>query len=259
MLNILAIGDLTEPRVALFLREKLPPFLRENAVDFTVANGENAGFIMGPTPDVAKALFETGIDCLTGGNHTVQNKLLHRSLENDARLLRPANYPAAVPGFGYRVYTVKGYRVLVVNVLGQVHMEPVLDNPFTAVEAVLRREGGRYDVAVLDIHAEATGEKLALARHFDGRFAAIFGTHTHVPTADEQILPKGAGYVTDIGMCGGSTGIIGVKAEVIVERYLTRLPVKSEPDEGPVTATGALFSIDEATGKCVAVKRIRLE
>ena len=123
----------------------------------------------------------------------------------------------------------------------------------------LRRENGKYDLAVLDIHAEATGEKLALARYFDSRFAAIFGTHTHVPTADEQILPRGTGYVTDIGMCGGSGGVIGVKAEVIIERYLTALPVRSEPDDSPVKASGALFTVDTETKKCLSVERITLE
>ena len=259
MLKILAIGDLTEPRAALFLKEKLSPFVKKNGVDFVIANGENAGFIMGPTPETAALIFEAGVDCLTGGNHTMQNKFLYRTLENDTRLLRPVNYPASVPGFGYRIFTVKGYRLLVLNVLGRVHIEPTLDNPFTAVEAVLRRENGKYDLAGLDIHAEATGEKLALARYFDGRFAAIFGTHTHVPTADEQILPRGTGYVTDIGMCGGSGGVIGVKADVIIERYLTALPVRSEPDDSPVKANGALFTVDTETKKCLSVERITLE
>ena len=259
MLKILAIGDLTEPRAALFLKEKLSSFKRKNGIDFVIANGENAGFIMGPTPETAALVFDAGVDCLTGGNHTLQNKFLHRTLENDTRLLRPANYPAAVPGFGYRIFSVNGYRLLVMNLLGRVHIEPVLDSPFTAAEAILRRENGKYDLAVLDFHAEATGEKLALARYFDGRFAAIFGTHTHVPTADEQVLPKGTGYITDIGMCGASGGVIGVKADVIIERYLTALPVRSEPDDSPVKANGAIFTIDTETKKCLSVERVTLE
>ena len=256
MLKILAIGDLTEPRAALFLKEKLSPFVKKNGVDFVIANGENAGFIMGPTPETAALIFEAGVDCLTGGNHTMQNKFLYRTLENDTRLLRPVNYPASVPGFGYRIFTVKGYRLLVLNVLGRVHIEPTLDNPFTAVEAVLRRENGKYDLAVLDIHAEATGEKLALARYFDGRFAAIFGTHTHVPTADEQILPRGTGYITDLGMCGPDNSVLGIDMKCIVEKLRMHTPVKFTVSGTKVTAHGAIFTLDGASGKVKKVERV---
>lgn len=257
-MNILAIGDLTEPRAVPFLQEKLDAFCRENHVSFVVANGENAGFIMGPTPDLAEKLRRAGVDCVTGGNHTLQNKFLYTMLENDIHLLRPQNYPPSAPGRGYTILNADGYRLLIVNVLGQVHMEPVLDNPFFAVDRVLQRESGNYDIAILDIHAEATGEKLALAHYFDGRISVIFGTHTHIPTADEQILPNGSGYVTDLGMCGGSTGILGVKKEVVIERMTTRLPVKSEPDNGPMVAYGAIFTVDPDTGRCTAVKRVTL-
>jgi len=256
MLKILAIGDLTEPRSALFLREKLSSFKRKNGIDFVIANGENAGFIMGPTPETAALVFDAGVDCLTGGNHTMQNKLLFRTLENDTRLLRPANYPAAAPGFGYRIFSVNGYRVLVMNLLGRVHIEPVLDSPFTAAEAILRRESGKYDLAVLDIHAEATGEKLAVAHNYDGKINVIFGTHTHVATADEQILPCGSGYITDIGMTGPINSIIGSNVELVIERMRTKITSRFTVADGEVKAHGALFEFDTDAKNVTNVKRI---
>ncbi len=259
MIHILTLGDITDARACSFIKEKIAAFRRESPVDLVVANGENAGFIMGPHPTTAEELFAAGIDCLTGGNHTMQNKLLYPMLAEDERLLRPQNYPPTAPGSGAYLARVGGVRILVLNVQGQVFMEPALDSPFTAIDRVLSRYAGDYDISVLDIHAEATGEKLALAHYLDGRVSAVFGTHTHVQTADECILPSGTGYISDIGMCGAVDSVLGVKKEAIIERYLTRLPVRPEPAQGPLVATGAYFSIDESSGKCTAVRRVRFE
>ncbi len=259
MLHILTIGDITDPRALPFIKEKLAHFRRTAPVDFVIANGENAGFIMGPHPTLAAELLDAGIDCLTGGNHTLQNKLLYPFLSEEERLLRPLNYPPEAPGSGAYLARIGGVKLLVLNVQGQVYMEPALDSPFTAVDRILSRYAGDYDVAVLDVHAEATGEKAALAHYFDGRISAVFGTHTHVATADEAILPNGTGFISDIGMCGVRDSILGVKKEAILERYLTRLPVRPEPAEGKLFATGAYFSIDEASGKCKSIRRVSFE
>ena len=243
-MKILTIGDITEPRAVTYLKENLWSFRRENKIDLVIANGENASFITGPSPELAEQILSAGVDVLTGGNHTVQNLRLHPMLEASRAILRPANYPAGVPGCGYTVADLCGYRLLVINVLGQVHMEPTLDSPFEAVERILAREAGNYDLAALDIHAEATGEKLALAHAFDGRIAVIFGTHTHVPTADARILPRGSGYITDIGMCGAEDGILGIDADVILERCRIHLPVKYRAATGKILAQGAIFELD---------------
>ncbi len=256
-MKILALGDITDARVAPFLRIAINRIRKKHGIDFVIANGENAGFIIGPTPDIASTLLSAGIDCLTGGNHTVQNKLLYPLLEENDHLLRPANFPPAVPGRGYSVFRAGGTRILVMNLLGQVHIEPNLDSPFDTASRILSREEGNYDLSFVDFHAEATGEKLALAHYLDGKVTAIFGTHTHVPTADEQILPCGTGYISDLGMCGGSTGILGVKKEVILERMVHRMPVRGIPDNGPLVASGAIFTVDESTARTLSVERIR--
>lgn len=258
MLRIMAIGDVTSPKAASALSASLWKCRKQHRIDLVIANGENAGFIMGPTPDTTFHLLHGGVDVITGGNHILQNNYLHDMLEHDSRILRPANYPAAAPGFGYTAVMVNGYRVLILNVMGRVHMEPPLDSPFTAAERILSREEGNYDFAVMDVHAEATGEKLALARYFDGKFAAIFGTHTHVPTADTCILPKGTGYVTDVGMCGAENGILGIDTDTVLKRYLTGLNTRFAPADGQIYADAVVFSVDEGTGKAVSVERIRL-
>ncbi len=254
-MNILTIGDLTEPRAVAYLESKLWDYRRENAIDLVIANGENASFITGPTPELVTRMLDAGVDVITGGNHTVQNFRLHPTLETERTVLRPANYPASVPGTGYTVTDLCGYRLLVINVLGQVHMEPTLDSPFDAVDRILTREAGNYDVAALDIHAEATGEKLALAHYFDGRIQIIFGTHTHVPTADARILPGGSGYVTDIGMCGAADGILGIDKDVIIARCRQHLPVRYTPAEGEICANGVIFTLNSQN---FAVKTVKI-
>lgn len=258
MIRYMAIGDVTSPKSAEALANALWSIRKEYRIDFVAVNAENAGFIVGPSREMAEALLSGGADVLTGGNHTLQSPALLGMLENDSRLLRPANYPDAAPGQGYTVLDAKGYRILVANFLGRVHMEPPLDSPFTAAERILAREEGRYDLAFFDFHAEATGEKTAFAAYFDGRVSAIYGTHTHVPTADTCVLPRGTGYVTDLGMCGADGGILGVSRETVLNRYLVGLPTRFAPADGDFFADAVIFSIDEATGKAVSVERVRL-
>ncbi len=256
IMRILAIGDVTSPKGLAHLKDNLWRIRRAHQVDLCVVNAENASLISGISAEEADALLQAGADVLTGGNHTLSNKSVHSYIDDQAAMLRPINYPADVPGNGYTILAVGGVRVLVINAMGNVHMEPVLDNPYPYIDRVLARETGRYDIAVLDIHAEATGEKVAIGYAYDGRIQVIFGTHTHVPTADLAILPQGTGYVTDVGMCGESGGVLGMDAPSVVRRMRTRLPVKFTPASGTPRADGVLFDVDVTTRRVTAVERI---
>ncbi len=241
----------------MHLEKKLWKFRKENGIDFTVVNGENASFISGISPELADKLLLAGADCITGGNHTMSNKQIYTALEENPALLRPINYGDAIVGKGYTILDAAGKRILVISAMGNVHIEPTLDSPYRYIDRVLKEEAGKYDFSVLDIHAEATGEKCAIARAYDGKINVIFGTHTHIPTADEGVLPRGTGYITDLGMCGESDGILGVDADFIVEKMRTRMPGRYKAAEGECVAQGAIFEIDEKLNRVVSVTRIK--
>jgi metallophosphoesterase (TIGR00282 family) len=257
-MKILVIGDVTSPRGVDYLCERLWKFREKNKIDFCVVNGENASFITGISAELAERLLRAGADVITGGNHTLQNKAAYTALDEQKELLRPINFGDSAPGHGYEIFDAQGYRILVINAMGNVHIEPNLDSPFPYIDRVLKREEGRYDFAILDIHAEATGEKLAIGHAYDGRINIVFGTHTHVPTADEQILPRGTGYITDVGMCGERGGIIGMDAQTVVERMRSHLPHKFKAAEGEPVADGAVFTLDTSSGRVTEVKRVKL-
>ena len=255
-MRILTLGDIVGTATISYLREKLWSVRSAEKIDLVVANGENTSEIRGLSARNAEELLDTGIDLITLGNHAFGVKDLYPFLEsNDQRIIRPANYPPATPGSGYTVLTVNGWRLLCINVSGRVFLDP-LACPFETVDKILDREKGRYDLALMDIHAEATSEKLALAHYFDGRVQVMFGTHTHVPTADEQILPQGSGYVTDLGMCGPRDGILGVDTRVSIERLRTMMPVHLQVAKGDVRAMGAVFDVDESCRRVRSVRRI---
>lgn len=256
-MKILAVGDVTSPRGIDHLEKNLWRVRREYGVDLCVVNGENAAFITGISPELAEVLLKSGADVITGGNHTLRNTRTFTYLDDEAAILRPVNFGDSVVGHGYTIVDAAGYRVLVISALGNVHVEPTLDSPFRYIDKVLRDEDGRYDFAVLDIHAEATGEKLAIAYAYDGRINVIFGTHTHVPTADEQVLPQGTGYITDVGMCGESGGILGMDAETVVLRMRTHMSHKFKAAEGEPYANGVIFDLDTSSGRVTEVKRIK--
>ncbi len=258
MLRIMTIGDVTSPAAANALADKLWDIRRIHRIDFLAANPENAGFIIGPSADTARLLLDKGADLLTGGNHTLQNQSLHALLDSDNRLIRPANLPAEAPGVGYTVLSANGYRVLAVNVLGRVHTDTMADSPFAVIEKILAREEGNYDLSLLDVHAETSGEKMAIATYFDGRFAAVYGTHTHVPTADLCVLPRGTGYVTDVGMCGAMGGILGIDAKSILKYHLTGVPSRYTVAEGPLFADAVIFTVDPASNTCSSLERMKL-
>ncbi len=258
--KILMLGDVVGEagRRHLASGGRLRRFISENRVTLTVVNGENSAEGNGITPTSARALREAGADVITGGNHTLQKSNIYTLLDDGEFLLRPANYPPNSPGTGHLTVDADGCRILVVNLSGQVFMDPKITSPFLALDSILEAEKGSFDVAVVDIHAEATSEKLALGRYADGRVAAVVGTHTHIPTADLSVLPHGTGYITDLGMCGSHAGVIGVKTECVLHRFKSMTPVTFESAEGEVSAEGAMFTVDTSCGRCVEAVPVRL-
>lgn len=257
IMKILAIGDVVGEAALQHLRTILPQKRQELGADLVLANGENVCAIHGISPRAAEELLRAGVDFITTGNHVFDRRDAQDFLNECPHIVRPCNYPPLCPGEGSRVLTAaEGWRVLVVNVSGCVFMDG-LNDPFRAVENELERHRRNYDFAILDVHAEATSEKLALARYFDGRFAVIFGTHTHVQTADEQILPNGTGYITDLGMTGPVNSILGVTPADVIEKMRTHMPHRFTVADGEIRATGALFDIDPFTGRAKSVTRVR--
>ena len=241
-MRILAIGDIVGSVTVEYLENILWREREKRKIDFVIANGENAAEIRGINCKEAKRLFNAGVDAMTLGNHAFGQRDIVPLLESDPRVIRPANYPAAAPGNGYTVLDLSGWRMLCMNVCGRVYMDAFAD-PFDTVEKILDREKGKYDVSLLDIHAEATSEKWAIARAFDGRISVMYGTHTHVTTADEQVLPNGSMWQTDLGMSGPTGGIIGTDAESVIHRFRTLLPTRMEVAQGPVAVCGTVFDL----------------
>ena len=255
-MKILIIGDVVGSVGVEHLKSKLRRVKDTlGGIDLTVANGENASEIHGVSAAAAREIFDAGVDLITLGNHTYGRKDICALLSDEQNIIRPANYPPLCPGGGYTTLNVDGYRILCMNVLGTALMEP-LACPFETIDKILDREKGGYDLSLLDVHAEATSEKIALARYFDGRINIIFGTHTHVPTADEQILPHGTAYITDVGMTGPVNGVIGSDADSVIERFRTRIPTRFTVADGEVKANCLLVEIDPETKKVEKVRRV---
>jgi len=252
LLNILAVGDVVGEGGLDILARRLPGLREELGVHFAVVNGENASGV-GITPAQARRIFEAGADVITLGNHTWNRIQIGEFLDKNDHILRPANYAGRVPGRGMGIYRCQGLRIAVVNLMGRVELNPNLDSPFKAADSLLR--SGDYDLALVDFHAEATSEKGAMAWHLDGRAQAVWGTHTHVPTADCQILPKGTGFVTDLGMTGPSRSVLGIKPSNSINLFLGGLPRRYEEAEGPCKLNACLFTIDTEKKKCVKVAR----
>ena len=256
MLRVLAVGDVCGSAGVEYLKKNLRPTAEANGVDLIVVNGENAADIHGISVADVSRLFKAGADVITTGNHAFGRRDVYPLYEDEPRLLRPDNFPPSAPGCGSVIVSAGGVRVLCMNLQGNVSMNEALASPFSSVDAILGREAGRYDVALLDFHAEATSEKIAMGYYLDGRAAAVWGTHTHVATADERILPGGTAYVTDIGMTGPSDGVLGVDAEVIIRRFVTQMPQRFTMATGAVAATGIIVEIDTDTARAVSIKRI---
>jgi len=258
-MKILAVGDVYGTEGISCIEKRLRSVRSETQADLVIVNGENCAPGNGMDVRGAQAIFEAGADVITGGNHSLRQLSCHTFLEDQPYVLRPLNFPDAAPGKGYCIYSgVYGYRILVINVQGQIYMNSPVDNPFNGVERLLTRLKGQYDFAVCDFHGEATSEKAAFAACFDGRISAIWGTHTHVQTADERVLPGGSGFISDLGMCGVEDSIIGTRAEQVVKYYKTHVRTRYEAAEGKTVFCGCLFDIDPSSGRCLSVKRIRV-
>jgi len=254
--KVLFIGDIVGEPGRKCLARHLKSLIDKYGVDAVIANGENAAGGFGITPGVCEELFGMGIDVITSGNHIWDKKEILPFIEKERRLLRPLNYPENVPGYGdISIYTRTGERLVVVNLMGRVFMGNY-DCPFRVFDreiARLHREGG---AVIIDFHAEATSEKLAFGWFVDGRVAAVIGTHTHVQTADEQILPGGTAYITDVGMTGPFNSVIGIETKTIIERYLTLMPRKYNVAKGDPAISAVVIDIDSGTGKATHIERL---
>ena len=261
LLHILLCGDVVGRSGREAVQEHLPRLKRDLAIDLAIVNAENAAAGFGLTARLAGELYEAGADILSTGNHVWDQRELIASIDGDPRILRPANFPPGTPGAGWRLHPFAGGQaVLVVNLMGRLFMEP-LDDPFAGLEAILARYplGGGAAI-VVDFHAEATSEKMAFAHLADGRVSAVIGTHTHVPTADHQILPGGTAYLSDAGMCGDYDSVIGMEKAASVRRFVTKLPAekKAKPAEGEATLCGVFVAIDPASGLARRIEPVRV-
>ena len=257
-MKILAIGDVVGQAGVAYLRSNLRKIKQKYSADLVIVNGENAAEIHGIGQNDAEDIFYAGADVITTGNHAFGRYDIYSYLDDEKYILRPANFPGSAPGHGWCIVNAAGARVLVMNLQGNVSMKVTLANPFEATEKILEREAGHFDLALCDFHGEATSEKKAFGYHFDSRIHAVFGTHTHIPTADLQILPGGSGYITDLGMCGARDSVLGMEIGVATEKFVTHMPTYYRTAQGPQEAWGAIFELDPATGKCLAVEQVHL-
>jgi hypothetical protein len=245
--KLLFVGDVVGATGRTVLEGLLPGLVESERPDFIVVNGENSAGGVGITPKVAKALFELGADAITLGNHAYRHRDVYELLDRDDRIVRPANYPKAAPGHGHTVIEKDGRRLGVVNLSGMVYLEAAR-SPFAEADAVLAELRGRADHVLVDMHAEATSEKVAMGWHLDGRVTACVGTHTHIATADARVLPGGTAYVTDVGMTGARGGVIGVRREQALTRFLTQVPARFEPSDDDPWLNAVLIEADDAGG-----------
>jgi 2',3'-cyclic-nucleotide 2'-phosphodiesterase len=257
-MRILFIGDIFGRPGRDVARRAIPAIVERESIDFVIANGENAAAGFGITGDIAETIFGYGVDAMTTGNHVWDKKEVLEYLPRQPKLLRPANFPAGVPGRGSLIaLTRSGEPIGVLNLMGRIFMPP-LDDPFAAALREIEALRAKARIVIVDFHAEATSEKLAMGWHLDGRVTAVFGTHTHVQTADERILPKGTAYLTDVGMTGPHDSIIGVTTELALSRFLTGLPAKFESATGPGRLNAVIVSADLKTGRATAIERLNL-
>lgn len=258
-MKVLCLGDVCGNAGCAAVQKALPEIKRKYKIDLTIVNGENSAEGNGILPKNASVLFSAGTDVITGGNHSLRRREIFDELEENPSLLRPANYPDSVPGKGVTVIDMGKTSVAVVNISGVVFLDN-LNDPFRTFDKIYNSlaEKGIKNI-IVDFHAEATSEKRAFGFYADGRATAVFGTHTHVLTADNQVLPNGTGYVTDIGMCGPKNSVLGVKKEIVISRFLDKISdrfiIETEP---PMMINGCVFTVDELTGKCVNTEIINL-
>jgi len=258
-MNLLFIGDVVGHPGLRAIADRLPELRHRLKLDLVVANAENIADGAGVTQKTAAQLFAAGVDVLTNGNHAWDKKEALEYITTEPRLLRPHNFPDSTPGTGWHVArTAAGHTVGILNLMGNVHMHPTLACPFAAADRVLSHKPKDIQMVLVDIHAEATSEKMALGWYLDGRVSAIVGTHTHVPTADERILPQGSAYITDVGMSGCYDSVIGMDTEKSLKRFVHKIPERFAVAEGMGTLCGVLLDLEEHTGRCRHITRIRV-
>ena len=257
-MRILCIGDVVGSVGCRFLRQHLPSLKRMKGVDFVVCNGENSADGNGLTPVSAQYLFDSGVDALTLGNHAFRRSEVFALLDESPFIARPANFPGnTAPGKGL-INVDTGRRIItIINLMGNLHTEDGLDNAFYKADELLSQAQSK--IILVDFHAETTSEKRAMGYYLDGRVSAVFGTHTHVQTSDAQVLPQGTGYITDLGMTGTIHSVLGVKTDIIINRFKTHLPGRFELASGECKLEAALFDVDDKTGKCISAESLRIE
>ena len=256
-MRILCIGDVVGTSGCHFLREHLPAFKRQQQIDLVICNGENSADGNGITVRSAEYLFASGVDVITLGNHSFRRREVFPFFDENPFIIRPYNYPSSeTPGRGYCVVDMGYTSAAVINLMGQQFMDASMDNPFTAIDKILSEIDAK--IILVDFHAEATSEKRAMGLYLDGRVSAVFGTHTHVLTADAEVLPNGTGYITDIGMTGVIDSCLGVKKDIIIRRFLTKLPERFDLADGACKLDCVIFDIDRKSGKCTAAQSYEL-
>lgn len=255
-MRILAVGDVVGDCGLQFAKKYLSQIIRENNIDFTVVNGENALPGSGINLSSAEALLYAGADCITLGNHAFNKKEVSKAFDlYPNKIIRPLNYDGSLDGEGYTILEANGYRIGVINLVGRIYLSPV-NCPFLATDKALEYLNDKTDMILVDFHAEATSEKKAFGYYVDGRVSAVFGTHTHTPTADEQILPEGTGFISDIGMTGATDSVLGLKKEISINRIVHHKNARFDWADTNPALMGAIFTIEESTGKCQMVERI---
>lgn len=260
-MKILFLGDVMGRSGRAAIAERLPKLRADWGLDFVVVNGENASSGVGLTPEHARLILQAGADCVTLGDHAFDQKEMLSFIESEPRIIRPINFSKVSPGKGFRIFTASsGRKVLVAQVLGQVFMKRPFDDPFSAIEGILKTHtlGATVQASIVDVHAEATSEKMAMGHWCDGQASLVVGTHTHVPTGDAMILPGGTAYLTDAGMCGDYNSVIGMEKLEPLRRFITGMPkARFEPANGPATLSGVYVETDDRTGKATKVRMIR--
>lgn len=253
--KVLAVGDVVAASGLAYLKSRLRGIKRAHGIDFCVVNGENAA-VLGMSPQQAEDILDAGADVITMGNHTWGRRDLVPYMEDSRQALRPANLPPQQPGRGWGVFETRFGDVAVIDLIGRVHMDYTPDNPFLAVEKILKKIDTK--LIFVELHAEATSEKMAMGFLLDGRVSAVWGTHTHVQTADDRILPNGTGYLTDLGMTGPYHSVLGIRPELSIQKFRGDLTGRYEPAPGACQLNGCIFTIDAHTGKCTATERVML-
>ncbi len=257
-MRVMILGDVMGRPARRAVRDLVPALIEKEEIDLAIANAENAAGGMGVDIKSANELLSAGVQVLTSGNHIWKKKEIYPFLDDHASLIRPANFPAGAPGKGWCLWQRNGLRALIINLQGRVFMPNHVDDPFRCVDEILRQQGVNSRVVIVDMHAEATSEKYAMGWYLNGRASIVYGTHTHVQTADERILPAGTAYITDVGMCGPLDSVIGMEKETVIRGFITQLPRQFEVAQDNVVLQGIVVDVDETNGQAREIRRLRV-